>query len=99
MVCWSCLTFKYIHHVLFGVLSANLRKYEQSEDSILRHRMKEFEDNDNMVMRRVVKEIKGHRVVVMEVGPSDLDHLSGNEVADDETSIEGSILEECPDSR
>ena len=62
--------------------------------------MKEFADGDNLVMRRVVKEVKGHRVVVMEVGPSDIGELSDgvDEVSDNDAVMqEGSILEECQD--
>ena len=76
----------------------NFRKYssvDDAEDNILRRRMKEFADNDNLVMRRVVKEVKGHRVVVMEVGPSDIGAISDDEhVMEDE-----SMLADCQDSQ
>lgn len=38
--------------------------------------------NDVMVMRRIVQEVNGHRVVVMEVGPSDIDLNTDHEPGD-----------------
>lgn len=63
----------------------------ESNERLLKDNMDEY--SDNLVMRRTVKEVKGHRVVVMEVGPSE---MSDTDVGDgDNASMPGeSIIEE-----
>lgn len=51
------------------------QRYADEEDTMTQ-RLDGLPDGGNLVMRRIVQQVKGHRVVVMEVGPSDRSSLS-----------------------